>query len=105
MTLSEGIDKYYGNEAKPVEIAAAGYFHNLGYEEGKRESALSGQDVWDLFQLCKEVIDEQLGDETSCSYVGTEAMKRFKEKKEYARRTNIRTSVDGPADTVRVGNH
>ena len=81
MTLSEGIDKYYGNEAKPVEIAAAGYFHNLGYEEGKRESELSGQDVWDLYYLCREVIDEQLGDETSCSYVGAEAMKRFKEKK------------------------
>ena len=81
MTLSEGIDKYYGNEAKPVEIAAACYFHNLGYEEGKRESELSGQDVWDLYYLCREVLDEHPMEETTCAYIGNEAMKRFKQRK------------------------
>ena len=29
MALREGIEKYYGGNEKPIEIAAAGYFYNL----------------------------------------------------------------------------
>ena len=38
---------------------------------------LNGTDVWRLYELCNEAIQDAAGEETTCKYIGDKALHKF----------------------------